>query len=161
MNLYLLRHAKAEKSNVLYNQDHARPLTQDAIQALERAAGRIGDIVPHLDRILTSPLLRARQTAEIIASAYGEGIQTIALDVLDGSADPEAIANLFRDLMGDPSILIVGHAPNLDNLIRYLVAPNENTRITQMHAGSLARVEFDLPMERKAVLHWIIPIEAW
>ncbi len=161
MNLYLLRHGKARESNILYTQDHVRPLTEEAIKALRRAAHAMPKTVPKLHRILTSPLLRARETAEIIAHAYGNGIQTEILEALDGTIAPEAITNIFANQMGNPSILLVGHSPNLDELIKYLVAPEESHPITHLSTGDLARVEFELPLERRAVLHWIIPLEAW
>ena len=163
MNLYLLRHGEAKDTNILYTEDYARPLTDEAVGALRRAARAMPRVIPSLDRILTSPLERARETARIVAEDFGggSGVQPEVLEALSSDVSPEAIASLFSNMMGNPSILLVGHAPSLDALIWYLVAPEEKRSITHMKPGDLAHVEFELPLERRAVLRWLIPLEAW
>ena len=134
MRLYLLRHGEAERATVLGATDNSRRLTASAVATLKHAAHRMALAIGPFDRILSSPLVRAIETADIVSTAFGH------------FPVPE---------------LLVGHAPGLDELIRYLVAPEEPLSITRMQPGTLARVDFELPLRRKAILHWLIPLEAW
>ncbi len=161
MRLYLMRHAKAEGISLLYNQDHLRPLTSAAVELLEQAAPRMRDAMGVLDRVFSSPLVRARQTAEILLEAYGVDRDPIVEAKLDGTFDPDVIAGLLPQLMDIQSVLMVGHAPNLDELIAYLVAPTEQRAFTRMSAGSLACIEVDVSLTRTGTLLWLIPLEAW
>jgi phosphohistidine phosphatase len=161
MRLYLMRHAKAEPISLLYNRDHLRPLTPEAMEFLEQAAPRMRDAMGVLDRVFSSPLLRARQTAAMILDAYGVERDPIVEAKLDGTADPDVLAGLLPQLMDVQSVLMVGHAPNLDELIAYLVAPTEQSAFTRMSAGSLACIEVDVSLTHKGTLLWLIPLEAW
>ncbi len=156
-----MRHAKAESMSLLYNQDHLRPLTAAAVELLEQAAPRMRDAMGILDRVLSSPLVRARQTAEIVLESYGVDRDPIVESKLDGTSDPDVLAGLLPQLMDVQAVLMVGHAPNLDELIAYLVAPAEQGPFTRMSAGCLACVEVDVSLTRKGTLLWLIPLEAW
>lgn len=161
MNLYVMRHGAAQETSILHPDDYSRPLTREYVNTFRDVSRRMDRMIGDLDRILTSPLLRARETADLVAEGLGRGIRPDVMDVLDGSAAPEVVTNLMAALMGDPSILLVGHSPNIDHLIQYLVAPEELSPITHLNPGDLVRVEFKLPLERKALFHWLIPLEAW
>lgn len=161
MRLYLLRHGEAEKASVLGVSDQARPLTQAAVATLEHAAHRMALTIGHFDRILSSPLLRAIETADIVSSAVGRLPEPEVVDELSGEFGTDAVASLLAHLVGDPTMLLVGHAPDLDELVRYLVAPEEPQPITCMQPGTLARVDLELPLRRKAVLRWVVPLEVW
>jgi phosphohistidine phosphatase len=161
MRLYLLRHGEAEKAHHMGVSDHARPLTEDAVAALDQAAHRMALTIGHFDRILASPLVRAIETADIVSSAFGHFPVPELVDELNGEFDTDVVASLFANMVGDPTMLLVGHAPGLDELVRYLVAPEELQPITHMQPGTLARVDLELPLRRKAILQWLVPLEAW
>jgi phosphohistidine phosphatase len=156
-----MRHGDAENTSILHPQDFERPLTERAHIALEHAVYRMPDVLGPLDRIISSPLMRARQTAELVSEGYDHDPMVELRDEFSGHSSPAALTNLLVNTMGHPQMLIVGHAPNVDQLVAYLVAPDEFRVVTRMSPGSLAGVEIDTPFERKGSLVCLIPLEAW
>ena len=139
MKLYLLRHGIAEDARP--GQDDAdRPLTSEGIRRMEKAAHGMLVVVPGLDRILTSPLKRARQTAEIVAAAFGMEAEACPDLSLDG--DPRSA---LKGLDRASSVLLVGHEPGLS-----VLAAGGPGRI-EFRKGALARI--DLPPGR---LVWLM-----
>ena len=69
MNCYFLRHGIAVEPEAWSGNDFERPLTRDGHTRMEREAKAIAELSLDLDAIVTSPLLRAKQTAEIVAAA--------------------------------------------------------------------------------------------
>src|SRR5438093_1192036 len=67
--LYLIRHAIAEERGEKWPDDNKRPLTEEGIARMRKAAHGLARVGVTLDAVLTSPLVRARQTAEIVAAA--------------------------------------------------------------------------------------------
>ncbi len=82
MKLYIVRHAIAFPHGTPDMPDDERPLTEEGIQKMRQAAAGLRSLeyVPEL--ILTSPLIRARQTADILLEEFGKGIQLKALPAL-------------------------------------------------------------------------------
>ena len=115
--LYLLRHAAAEepKSN---QADAERPLTQDGIRKFRRAAQGIVKLLeedpPRL--LLTSPLVRARQTAGILAEAFDHAKCKVNLRVSDALAPPGHLQVLLKEARRDDTIA-VSHDPFLSEWI--------------------------------------------
>ncbi len=71
MELYLLRHAIAEEpSSARYSDDSLRPLTQEGIEKMRQAATGAKKLEIEIDLILSSPFVRAKQTAEIFAESF-------------------------------------------------------------------------------------------
>ena len=70
MNVYLLRHGIAEDYSVSA-RDEDRELTQEGIEKLKLASAGWKRVIGHIDRVFSSPLIRARQTAEILHQAAG------------------------------------------------------------------------------------------
>ncbi len=161
MRLYIVRHADAEDTSILHPQDFERPLTERSRIALEHAAYRMPDVLGPLDRIISSPIHRARQTAEIIADGYDHDPMVEIRDELSGEASAAALTNMIVNGMGHPQILMVGHKPNVDELLAYLVAPDEFRIITNMDPGCIAGVDVNTPFERKGSLVCLIPLEVW
>ena len=103
--LYLLRHAEAADSV----PDETRPLTPEGIRDMKAGAKALAQAAPDVQRILTSPLLRARQTAEIAGKALG--------------LKPELWESLRpgrKPVLPKEIALLVGHAPGLDQVAQEL-----------------------------------------
>lgn len=99
-------------------------------------------LVPEL--VVTSPYVRARQTAEIVTHVLGcGGVETIVDEALVPTAHPEAMPRLVREHLGPgaapPIILCVGHAPNLDRVLAHLVGADE--AFTALKKAGLASVQ--------------------
>ena len=140
MEIWVLRHAKAEEAGPA-TSDEQRPLTPGARKTMRSVAGAIARLEPKLDAILTSPLLRARQTAEPVARALGQRHLLIETESLSPGADPkEILREIEKRRLG--SALLVGHMPHLGRLLGYLLTGRSNTLI-EIRKAALARIEFD------------------
>src|SRR5512132_2307889 len=85
--LYLVRHGVAEERGDAWPDDSKRPLTDDGMARMRKAARGLARLGVGLDLVLTSPLVRARQTAEILAGALEPRPSVVNIDSLtpDGS----------------------------------------------------------------------------
>jgi phosphohistidine phosphatase len=151
MELYLLRHGDyAKKPGV---SDASCPLSPEGRASMERtaaAAARLG-VKPGL--ILSSPLARARQTADIMAGVLGAPVTTDPR--LAPGFGPEALADIVLEQRDRGSVMLVGHAPDLADA----VAACAGGRV-RMGKGTLARVELESPRSLAGTLAWLLPTEA-
>jgi phosphohistidine phosphatase len=140
METWVLRHAKAEKGGP-DTPDEERALTPGARKKMSAAALTIARLEPKFDAILTSPLRRARQTAEPVARALGQWDDLIETDALSPGADPkEILLEIKKRKM--KRVLLVGHMPHLGRLLGYLLTGRSNAHM-EMKKGALARIEFE------------------
>ena len=86
--LYLIRHGVAEERGEAWPDDAKRPLTQDGMAKLRQAARALARLDVALDVIVTSPLVRTRQTAEIIAGGLNPHPNIVAADSLAPAEGP-------------------------------------------------------------------------
>ncbi len=140
MEIWILRHAKAEEGGP-GTPDEERALTPAARKRMRAAATTIARLAPKFDAILTSPLRRARQTAEPVARAMGQGSDLIETVALAPYADPEEVLREI-ERRRRKRVLLVGHMPHLGKLLGYLLTGRPNTPV-EIKKGALARVEFD------------------
>jgi len=145
MRLYLLRHGKAEAHNV---RDAQRRLTPAGIRRMERAARVMARLEIRPARIFSSPRVRSRQTADIVAGALGVEVEERqALDYGFSAADLPA---LLAELPTDADLLCVGHNPFLPMVVQELSGAQ-----VSMKPGGLARLKLD-PGARHGILQWLI-----
>jgi phosphohistidine phosphatase len=120
MNLYILRHAEAE-DEAESGGDEARPLTARGRERSRAAAGGLRALGLRFDAILSSPLLRASQTAEVVAEEYANNPPPQVLPALTPDVSPrEALASLGPFARHD-NVLVVGHEPQLGKLVGLLL----------------------------------------
>lgn len=136
----MLRHAKAREA-APGTRDEERALTPEAKKKMRFAARAIARLAPEFDAILTSCLLRARQTAEPVAWALDRRGDLIETDALAPSADPRGILREIEKRRLS-RILLVGHMPHLGRLLGYLLTGRSNT-VIEIKKGALARIEFE------------------
>ena len=145
MRLYLLRHGKAEARNV---SDEQRRLTPAGVARMQTAARVMASLNIRPARIYSSPRVRARQTADIVAAALDSKVEVrAALDYGFSAADLPA---LLASLPPDADLLCVGHNPYLPMMVQELCGGN-----VTMKPGSLVRIRLD-PGERAGYLEWLI-----
>ncbi len=146
MILSILRHAiaVARGSDAYPNDD--RPLTSKGKARMRAATRGIVRLVDVPDRILTSPLVRARKTADIVADAFDSPkIVQETPHLLPGSS-PNGVIDLLRAEDQDAHIMLVGHEPDLSSLIGLLLqAPGSAFALKK---GGLAHLELDLTHSR-------------
>lgn len=155
MNLYLMRHGTAVAADdPTMTHDSERPLTGKGVRRMRRAARGLGRLDIPFDGILTSPVLRARQSAEIVAAALG---LESCLEEVSGLAPESTVERLLSDLArfhDRQHLLLVGHEPLLSKTIGSLLCGGSGMEI-DLRKGSLCRIEIDgLPPSSPAILHW-------
>jgi len=159
MNLHLLRHGiAAAKDDPSFVSDGERPLTGKGIKRMRKAARGISRLDIEFNAILTSPLIRARQTAEIVADALGldSAIEEISELAPDGSSD--RLLSVLSRFTEEENILLVGHEPFLGKFAGVLVAGKENSELAlPQKKGGICRIEVDaLPLSQAGQLQWFI-----
>jgi phosphohistidine phosphatase len=156
MRLFILRHADAETEG--HKNDIDRKLTPEGVAEAERVADAVRIMKLNLTAILTSPMVRAKATAEIVARQF-PSIRIQILEHLVSSADPQ---DLFRELQSyprDSRLLLVTHKPLASRCIASLVGMNNDSKISVKKA-SLSCVEVGSPVQRGGgVLLWILTNE--
>jgi phosphohistidine phosphatase len=140
MIVYLLRHGVAEEAT--RGSDDLRELTPEGITKLERASASWRRVVGRVDRILVSPLVRARQTAEIFARTVAKHAEQVETPELTPGAPPRLAQTLLQAelLHGFDGVACVGHEPNLGALLGVLTTGQERSAIP-LKKGMLCAVE--------------------
>ena len=158
MELLVVRHAIAEDREAFAatgRDDGLRPLTADGARKMRRTARGLHEVVPSVDAIVSSPLVRASETAEILRREYEmDDVHTV--DILaPGTAVPDMVAWLAsqdRDVL-----LIVGHEPELGRLVTYLVSGIDHPGV-DFKKGGACLVQFDTqPGAGSGRLLWAMP----
>jgi len=122
MILYIVRHGIAvDRTDPKCPPEAERPLTAKGVQKTRAAALGLKELKVKLDVLITSPLVRAAQTAEIFAESLGYPTGKIRVsDALKPASNPAEIAKEISHLKAK-EVMCVGHAPHLDQLISQLV----------------------------------------
>ena len=146
MKLYLLRHGKADWPN-WDKPDDDRPLTDDGKKQLAAVAKMLArlEIAPV---ILTSPLPRASQTAEIAGKYLRQKIRVEPL--LRPGFDVSKLKKILKDFSGD-ALMIVGHEPDFTRTIFQLTGG-----ASKLSKAGVALIEVDIPF-MKGELRWLVP----
>lgn len=159
MNLYLMRHgiALAQDDPSVAN-DAERPLTSKGSKRMRKAARGLRALAIPFDSILTSPLTRARQTADIVASALGLESR---LEEISGLAPESNVEHLMFSLsryQDRQHIMLVGHEPLLSGTAAYLLGGRKTASLKiEFKKGGLCRIEIDaLPNTAPGTLHWLL-----
>jgi phosphohistidine phosphatase len=157
MELYLLRHAIAvEREGFSPPRDRERPLTREGIRRMRRIAHGMAGLRISPDLILTSPFLRASQTAEIVAAELGCKVPEALPHLQPGGDLQDLIAVLRERIRTAPCILLVGHAPALGILASVLLTGDDRMQMT-MKKGGLCKLRIDRPDRSPcATLHWLL-----
>ena len=161
MHLLVIRHAIAEDKEVFARTgrgDDLRPLTDEGRAKMRRAAAGLRAIAPKLALVATSPLVRARQTAEIVVAALGP-VRTESVEVLRPDRDfDEFIAWLQTraERENDGAIAVVGHEPHLAGLVTWLMTGFDESRI-ELKKGGACLLNFEGELrEGGAALLWLL-----
>jgi phosphohistidine phosphatase len=147
MRLYLVRHGKAEDPS---GDDHERQLTPDGAARVETEARVIARLGIQPDRIYSSPRVRARQTAAIIARALNSDI--VIDEAVNFDFDVQAVQALINGLPVGSEVMFVGHNPSMEQTIFALTGAR-----VEMKVGSLARIDIQIfSPELLGTLIWLI-----
>ena len=160
MNLYLLRHGiAAEPGTPGYENDSERPLIPKGERRLRSATSAMKKLDLSFDLILSSPFVRARQTAEIVAGELKLKKRIEFFDGLVPGGNPRALIHALNELKPAPeNVLLVGHEPYLSRLISLLVSGGMDVAAIEMKKGGLCKLEVAaLRHGQCARLAWLLP----
>ncbi len=158
MNLFILRHGIAvEPGTGGYSKDADRPLVPKGERRLWQVAEAMEALELSFDLILSSPYIRARQTAEIIAEAFNARKKLeFSSDLIPGGSVKKLIQFLSALQPAAQNILLVGHEPYLSSFISFLTSGEEIVAVT-MKKGGLCKLSADsLKYGRCATLEWLL-----
>lgn len=158
MNLLLIRHAIAEERDARrWPDDQDRPLTQRGIRRFRAAATGLGTLVPEVDQLITSPFVRAHQTATILEDQL-DWPQPDLRPHLEGGAPLAGAVALLGQCEPRSRVAAVGHEPMLSQLAAaYLGSPAAPFSL-EWRRGGVASIEFDRsPAVGGGTLRWFLP----
>ena len=156
MNLYILRHAKAGERSARFPNDSKRPLTSDGEKEMFRVAKGMRQMELKFNLILSSPFVRAKQTAEIVADVFKSNKLRLSENLASGADARNLIGELNDDYPSLKNILLVGHEPDLSKLISRLSAGDEKLSVNFKKSGLCKLTVGDLRFGRCATLEWLL-----
>jgi phosphohistidine phosphatase len=133
--------------------DRLRPLTLQGKKEMRRVAEGLATLVSRIDLLATSPLARAVQTADIVASQFD--CEPVTVEALAPGNDPDQVVKWLRGQRSD-IVAVVGHEPDLSTLACYLLSGKSSSFLTLKKSGT-GLLELDDPAgPGKARLDWLL-----
>ena len=152
MNLYLMRHASAgvHRENPLL--DEKRSLIQEGKEQCVLMARTLAALKVQVDVIVSSPLKRALQTAQIVGTELGYEAKVEISQALAPNADFADFQQMLDQYSDLDGVLAVGHNPNVFRFLGRLITSSGDAAI-RMRKGSVARIDLD---RHPPLLQWLI-----
>jgi phosphohistidine phosphatase len=152
--LYLVRHAIAAERGDDWPDDDKRPLTERGIARFQDAVNGLKALDVELDEIFTSPLVRARQTADLLAAALKGKPSVKILDALSPGHGPTTVLAQLARTAKRRRIALVGHEPGLGELAAHLIGAG---RALPFKKGGVCRIDVEsLTSRRAGALAWFV-----
>jgi len=153
--LYLIRHGLAAERGENYPDDTKRPLTTRGIQKMKRAGKALMALDVAFDVILSSPLVRTRQTAEAVATAFREPPPIVnAPSLAPGGSHNAIVDDLAKQSHRRKKIAIVGHEPGIGELAARLLGLRKPIEFKK---GAICRIDVAaLPPTGSGELKWFL-----
>lgn len=151
-HLFFLRHGRADRAAYQGSDDHERPLVPEGMRRSRLTASVLDRLGLQPDLIITSPLLRARQTAQIVADGLGLDDRLQVDDRLGLGFNLAALTAILSGVPGEArDIMLVGHEPGQSMVIGALTGGD-----VAMRKGALARVDLDPGIPLRGQLVWLL-----
>lgn len=156
--LYVMRHGIAvARGDPNFPDDAKRPLTTEGKKKLRDVAKGLLRLRLRVDAIISSPLIRAAETAAIVAEVIGPDIPVEFSDYLKPGGSFQALLNSLGKLEGRRGVLLVGHEPDLSTGAARLIG---NSRANfQFKKGGCCRIDFEKfpPRPPGKLVWWLTP----
>ncbi len=156
--LYIVRHAIAAERGDEWPDDTKRPLTELGITRFKEVVEGLVWLNVEIDEIFTSPLVRARQTANVLAQGLSRKPSVKILEPLAPGHSPASVMSGLAQAAKRRRIALVGHEPGLGDLAAHLVG---SRRALAFKKGGVCRVDVQgLTLRRPGELVWFLPPKA-
>jgi phosphohistidine phosphatase len=156
MELLVIRHADAGDAADFARSgrpDDERPLSAEGRKKMSQGARGLREIAPDVAVLATSPLTRARQTADIVAEAYG-GLPIETVPALRPAQPPAALAEWLARRAAEGLVAVVGHEPHLSTTVGWLLT-GEARSLVELKKGAACLLATDRAWgPGAAVLRW-------
>jgi phosphohistidine phosphatase len=157
MNLYIIRHAIAvDEDAAEYKDDSLRPLTDKGKKKMRQIAKGLHVLGVDFDLILSSPYIRSKETAGILAEVFKIKKDVEFSDNLIPMGNPDQLIAEMNEKYSANSIALVGHEPFLSALIGLLVSENAGIDMVLKKGGVCRLSADDLHHNHKATLEWLL-----
>jgi phosphohistidine phosphatase len=151
-SIYLVRHAIAVGHRAAAD-DAARPLSPAGRTRMRRAAAGVAALVPGLDLIVSSPLVRAVETAEILAGAFAVRPSVVTMAALRPGGTSAAVAEGLKAHAKARSLALVGHEPGMGELAAWLTGAHVPPPFKK---GGVCRIDAPTwPPDAESTLVWL------
>ncbi|CAF0705229.1 phosphohistidine phosphatase SixA [Candidatus Methylacidithermus pantelleriae] len=151
MNLYLIRHATAAKAAA---SDEQRELTQKGRKEARILGEAFAKMAIRLDYLYASPLVRAQETAEILASTSGYRGEILTLEELKNGVSTPNLLQVLKPLEEDAEVGLVGHMPSLAEHLAYFLQGSPDR--LSFDKGGAACVFWDPNHPQETQLRWFV-----
>ncbi len=143
MELYLIRHGIAiDRGDPDCPAEEERYLTEKGVTRMRGIAEALVKLDVRLDRMLSSPYVRARETAELVLEQQGE-LELELSEVFTPGGDPEEGVNRLRAAsQGASALAVTGHEPNMSRLISTLLTGDDQMNV-RMKKGGVCRIDIE------------------
>lgn len=154
LSLYLVRHAIAADRGDAYPDDDLRPLTSAGTAKFRKAVDGLSRLDVALDLVLTSPLVRARQTADILADGLDGRPRVVETDALRPGVRFDRLVRAIGECGECADIALVGHEPDIGDVAARLVGGSIPLAFNK---GAVCRIDFDeWPSDGPGRLRWFL-----
>ena len=155
LELYLIRHGIAAERGSDYPDDSKRPLTSAGIARLRKEAKALVEVDVDFDLIISSPLVRTKQTAEVFAQTMPSRPSVTLSDSLAPAGTPASVFQELAKHMRKARIALVGHEPNIGELAARLIGARTPIEFKK---GAICRIDFEVfPPKGSGQLRWFVP----
>jgi len=155
MMLYIMRHGLAEEPTPK-SDDAARKLTEKGADKIRKAAAGMHAAGIAFNTILTSPIARAAETAEIVAGELGGPKPKTVPELSTGVSPANALETLGKQRLPE-SVLVVGHEPTLSRMASLMLTDSTESVGIRLKQGGIIALEFpDLVESAAAKLRWMM-----
>ena len=142
MELYLIRHGLAAQQGDAYPDDTKRPLTRRGIEKLQQEVRALIALDITFDQVVTSPLVRTRQTADIFAEGLPSRPPVANADALAPGGSPAAVIDELAKYARRSRLAIIGHEPGIGELAARLIRARAPVEFKK---GAICRIDVDAP----------------
>lgn len=158
MKLLIVRHAKAEDRDEYAKtgaDDGERPLTGAGREQARKTARAIKTLLPRIDVLATSPLVRARDTADLLRRDYRR-LRPQELPALIPGTSPKAVGAWLAEQPADATVAVVGHEPDLSSLASWFLTGRAQPLLA-LKKGGACLLEFETAAAPgNATLAWLL-----
>lgn len=152
-HIFLLRHSEAEDiKDTPEKDDFYRKLTKEGKQKTKKLSSFFNDLNEEINLALSSPYLRARETAEIFTDNLPQDVEFKTVDFLSCGTSSKEILNGLLPYKSYKNVLLVGHSPDLELFLGRLIGAER----VKLKKGALAKVLLENSVELNGELQWLV-----